>query len=255
MSAKSSAPSAPPPPTMGRKLAAEVFGTFLLVLGGVGTAVFAANFPDAENNSLGVGFVGVALAFGLTVLVGIYAVGHISGGHFNPAVTLGAAVAGRIPWKDAPSYWVAQIIGGVLGSTVVYVIAVGGPDGFATNAVAGGFASNGFGEHSPGGFSLVSVLIAEIVLTAVFLFVILGATSNRAPAGFAGLAIGLTLTLIHLISIPISNTSVNPARSIAAAIYGGPDVLAQVWLFILAPLVGALIAGVAYRPLFEGRKP
>ncbi|GAA3863226.1 aquaporin Z [Leifsonia kafniensis] len=241
-------------PTTAQRLAAEVFGTFLLVFGGVGTAVFAANFPDSANNSLGVGFLGVALAFGLTVLVGVYAVGHISGGHFNPAVTLGAAVAGRLPWKDVLSYWGAQLVGGIIGSSLVYVIAVGGPDGFASNAVAGGFASNGFGEFSPGGFNLASVIVAEIVLTAIFLFVILGATSKRAPAGFAGLTIGLSLTLIHLISIPISNTSVNPVRSIAAAIYGGPEHLGQVWVFILAPLIGALIAGLAYRPLFEGRK-
>lgn len=251
---KSRAPRAEATPSTAQKLAAEVFGTFLLVLGGVGTAVFAANFPSSESNTLGVGFLGVALAFGLTVLVGIYAVGHISGGHFNPAVTLGAAFAGRLPWKDVIGYWIAQIVGGAIASSIIYIIAIGGADGFGDKAVAGGFASNGFGEHSPGGFGLVSVIVAEVVLTAVFLFVILGSTSKRAPAGFAGISIGLTLTLIHLISIPISNTSVNPARSIAAAIYGGSDALGQVWVFILAPLVGAAIAGILYKPLFEGNK-
>lgn len=239
-------------PSTASRFAAEVFGTLVLVLGGVGTAVFAANFPTAEN-TLGVGFLGVALAFGLTVLVGVYAVGHISGAHFNPAVTLGAAIAGRLPWKFVPGYMISQIIGGIIGSSIVFAIASGGKDDFVSKAVEGGFASNGFGEHSPGGFSLLSVLIAEVVLTAIFIYVILGATSKRAPAGFAGVAIGLTLTLIHLISIPVSNTSVNPARSIAAAIYAGPDALGQLWVFLLAPLLGALIAGITYKPLFEGR--
>lgn len=237
--------------TLTARLSAEAFGTFLLVFGGVGTAVFAANFPSADSNSLGVGFIGVALAFGLTVLVGVYTVGHISGGHFNPAVSLGAAVAGRMPWRELIGYWIAQLVGGVAGSSLVFAIAAGGADGFLSNAVDGGFASNGFGDHSPGGFSLVSVIIAEVVLTAVFLYVILGATSERAAPGFAGLAIGLSLTLIHLVSIPISNTSVNPARSIATAIYGGPDALGQVWVFILAPLLGALIAGATYKLMFE----
>jgi aquaporin Z len=237
--------------TLAARLAAEAFGTFLLVLGGVGTAVFTANFPDADTNSLGVGYLGVALAFGLTVLVGVYAVGHISGGHFNPAVSLGAAVAGRMPWRDLVGYWVAQLVGGIIASSIIFAIAAGGPDGFLTNAFDTGFASNGFGDRSPGGFNLLSVIIAEVVLTAVFLYVILGATSERAAPAFAGLAIGLSLTLIHLISIPISNTSVNPARSIAAAIYAGPDALGQVWVFIVAPLLGALIAGATYRLMFE----
>lgn len=232
------------------KLAAEFFGTFLLVLGGVGTAVFSASFPDSEN-PLGVGFLGVAIAFGLTVLIGVYAVGHISGGHFNPAVTLGVVLAHRMPWKDVPGYWIAQLVGGVLASTVIYAIASGGADGFLEKAVDSGFASNGYAELSPGGFNLVSVIVAEVVLTAVFLYVILGATSGRGPAGFAGIAIGFTLTLIHLISIPISNTSVNPARSLAAAIYGGPEYLAQVWVFFVAPLAGALIAGLTYKVFFE----
>lgn len=232
------------------KLAAEFFGTFLLVLGGVGTAVFSASFPDSAN-PLGVGFLGVAIAFGLTVLVGVYAVGHISGGHFNPAVTLGVVLAGRMPWKDVPGYWICQLVGGALASTVIYAIAAGGADGFLDKAVESGFASNGYDELSPGGFNLISVIVAEVVLTAVFLYVILGATSGRGPEGFAGIAIGLTLTLIHLISIPISNTSVNPARSLAAAIYGGPEALGQVWVFFVAPLLGALIAGLTYKVFFE----
>lgn len=236
--------------TTGARWAAEVFGTFLLVFGGVGTAVFAANFPAADDNSLGVGFVGVALAFGLTVVVGAYAVGHVSGAHFNPAVTLGAALAGRIGWRDLPGYWAAQIVGGILGAGAVYGIAAGGPEGFLTGAVDGGFASNGFGELSPGGFGLGAVILAEVVLTAIFLWVILGVTHGRAPAGFAPLAIGLALTLIHLVSIPVSNTSVNPARSIAAAVVAGGDHLGQVWVFVLAPLLGAAIAGVTYKALF-----
>jgi aquaporin Z len=242
-------------PTRVARWAAELFGTFVLVFGGVGTAIFAANFPSPDDNSLGVGFVGVALAFGLTVVVSAYAVGNISGGHFNPAVTLGAAMAGRMPWRDVPGYWIAQLVGGILASTLLFAIAAGGPDGFLSTAVDGGFASNGFGDRSPGGFNLLSVIIAEVILTAVFLYVILGATSERSTPGFAPLAIGLSLTLIHLISIPIDNTSVNPARSIAAALYGGPDALAQVWVFILAPLLGALIAAATYKLLFGWLQP
>lgn len=238
-------------PADAARWAAEVFGTFLLVLGGVGTAVFAATFPSAEANSLGVGFVGVALAFGLTVVVGAYAVGHVSGGHFNPAVTLGVALAGRLPWRDLPGYWIAQLVGGALGAGVVYLVASGGPEGFLTAAVDGGFASNGYAELSPGGFGLGAVVVAEVVATAVFLWVILGVTSGRAPAGFAPLAIGLSLTLIHLVTIPVSNTSVNPARSIAAALFAGTDALSQVWVFVLAPLLGAAVAGASYRSLFE----
>lgn len=234
------------------KLMAEAAGTFVLVLGGVGTAVFAANFPTVEDNTLGVGFLGVALAFGLTVVVAAYAFGHVSGGHFNPAVTFGAAIAGRLRWRDVIGYWIAQIIGGLLASTVIFAIAAGGANDFLSKAIDSGFASNGFDEHSPGGFSLTAVILAEVVLTGVFLWVILGATSDRAPAGFAPLAIGLTLALIHLISIPISNTSVNPARSIAAAVYGGAVPLSQLWVFIVAPLVGALIAGATWKLLFAG---
>jgi aquaporin Z len=233
------------------RLGAEALGTFVLVLGGCGTAVLAANFPDAETNTLGVGFLGVALAFGLTVVVGAFALGPISGGHFNPAVTLGLAAAGRFSWSDAGGYIVAQLIGGVLGSSVLALIALGGPDGFFDAARASGFASNGFGEHSPGGFGLGSAILVETVLTAVFLFVILGTTARIASPGFAPLAIGLTLTLIHLISIPVTNTSVNPARSLATAIYGGGWAWGQLWVFIVFPILGGLIAGYAYRPMFS----
>jgi aquaporin Z len=236
-------------PTMMHRLSAEFIGTFWLVLGGCGSAVFAAKFPSdgtATGIGMGIGFLGVALAFGLTVLTGVYAFGTISGGHFNPAVTLGAAIARRVEWKALPTYWIAQVAGGVVAGLVIYVIAKG-QDGWTAE---GNMAANGFGEHSPGGYSMVAVLIAELVLTGVFLLVILGATDDRAPKGFAGLAIGLTLTLIHLISIPISNTSVNPARSTAVAFFNGNGAPAQLWLFWLAPLVGAAIAGAAYPFLF-----
>ena len=233
-------------PTMTHRLAAEFIGTFWLVLGGCGSAVFAAKFIADDGISLGIGFLGVALAFGLTVLTGVYAFGTISGGHFNPAVTLGAALARRVEWKALPFYWIAQVIGGLVGGAVIYLIAKG-RDGWSAT---GNMAANGFGDHSPGGFSMVAVLIAEVVLTGVFLLVILGSTDDRAPKGFAGLAIGLTLTLIHLISIPISNTSVNPARSTGVAFFNGDGAPAQLWLFWLAPLVGAAIAGIAYPYLF-----
>lgn len=222
-----------------KQLAAEAVGTFWLVFGGVGSAVLAAGFPD-----LGIGFAGVALAFGLTVVTGAYALGSISGAHFNPAVTLGLAVSGRFAWKDLPLYWVAQVVGGVLGAGVLYVIA-SGTVGFS----AGGFAANGYEALSPGNYSLLAVLIAEIVLTAFFLIVILGSTSKTAPAGFAPLAIGLALTLIHLISIPVSNTSVNPARSLAAAIFADTGALAQVWAFWLAPLIGGALGAVIWKYL------
>lgn len=233
-------------PTMTHRLAAEFIGTFWLVLGGCGSAVFAAKFVADDGVSLGIGFLGVALAFGLTVLTGVYAFGTISGGHFNPAVTLGAALARRVEWKALPAYWIAQVVGGLVGGGVIYLIARG-QDGWTAT---GNMAANGFGDHSPGGYSLVAVLIAEIVLTGVFLLVILGSTDDRAPRGFAGLAIGLTLTLIHLISIPISNTSVNPARSTGVAFFNGDGAPAQLWLFWAAPLVGAAIAGIAYPYLF-----
>src|SRR5450755_510286 len=222
---------------MSRKLAAEFFGTFWLVFGGCGSAVLAAAFPQ-----LGIGFVGVAFAFGLTVLTMAYAVGGISGGHFNPAVSLGLAIANRFEWSELIPYWIVQVIGGLAGAAVLYVIASGAP-----NFNAGGFASNGYGALSPGHFNLLSCLVAEVVLTAAFLIVIIGSTSKAAPAGFAPIAIGLGLTLIHLISIPVTNTSVNPARSTGPAVIMGGWAVSQLWLFWLAPLVGAGLAGVAYR--------
>jgi aquaporin Z len=231
-------------PSMTRRLTAEAVGTFWLVLGGCGAAIVSAN-PE-ENTSLGIGFLGVAIAFGLTVLTGVYAFGHISGGHFNPAVTLGAALAKRVEWKALPGYWIAQVVGGLAAGGLLYAIGSGRPNWTAT----GHMAANGYGAHSPSHFNLASVIIAEVVLTAMFLMVILGSTDSRAPKGFAGLAIGLTLTLIHLISIPISNTSVNPARSTAVAFFNGDGAPAQLWVFWLAPLVGAVIAGVAYPLLF-----
>ncbi len=222
-----------------RKLSAEAFGTFWLVFGGCGSAVLAAGFPE-----VGIGFVGVALAFGLTVLTMAYAVGGISGGHFNPAVTLGLAVAGKQEWSGVVPYWVAQLVGGVAGAAVLYVIASGVP-----GYTPGGFASNGYDALSPGGYSMIAALVAEIVLTAFFIIVILGSTSSRVPAGFAPIAIGLALTLIHLISIPVTNTSVNPARSIAAAIFAQNRALGQVWLFIVAPLAGAALGAIIYKAL------
>lgn len=232
--------------TMAHRLAAEFIGTFWLVLGGCGSAVFAAKFTTDTGLFLGIGFLGIALAFGLTVLTGVYAFGTISGGHFNPAVTLGAALAKRVEWKALVPYWITQVVGGLVAGVVIYVVAKGKAGWTAT----GNMAANGYGEHSPGGFSLASVLIVEVILTAVFLLVILGSTDDRSPKGFAGLAIGLTLTLIHLVAIPISNTSVNPARSTAVAFFHGEGAPAQLWAFWLAPLVGAAIAGVAYPYLF-----
>ena len=226
-----------------KKLFAEFFGTFWLVFGGCGSAVLAAAYPE-----LGIGFAGVALAFGLTVLTMAYAVGHISGGHFNPAVTLGLVAGGRFQAKDAISYIIAQVVGGIVGAAVLYAIA-SGKAGF--DAVASGFASNGFGEHSPNGYSFAAVVIAEIVLTAFFLIIIHGATDKRAPAGFAPIAIGLGLTLIHLISIPVSNTSVNPARSTAVAVFQGGWAIEQLWVFWVAPIVGGILGGLIYRSLLE----
>lgn len=243
-------PSALAPATSSR-LAAEVFGTFLLVFGTIGTALFAASFGFDDGTPFGVGFLGVSIAIGLTVFIGAATVGHISGGHFNPAVTIGLAVAGRFAWKGVLPYVVAQVIGGAIASTLLFAILAGGPDGALASAKAGGFASNGFGEHSPGGFSLVAVLITEVVATAVFLFVILGVTGPRAIPGIAPAAIGGTLTLLHLATIPISNTSLNPARSIATAIYGGGDAAGQLWLFLLAPVLGAVIAGATQKVLFD----
>jgi len=223
------------------KLGAECLGTFWLVFGGCGSAVLAAAFPG-----LGIGFAGVALAFGLTVLTMAYAVGHISGGHFNPAVSVGLAVAKRMPVKDLVPYIAAQVVGGIIAAAVLYVIA-SGKAGFD---LSGGFASNGYGEHSPGGYSLVACLVAEVVLTFAFLMIILGATDKRAPAGFAPIAIGLGLTLIHLIGIPVTNLSVNPARSTGPAVFVGGWAIGQLWLFWVAPIVGAALAGLLY-PLFE----
>ena len=232
--------------SMGKRLTAEFFGTFWLVFGGCGSAVLAAAFPE-----LGIGFAGVALAFGLTVVTMAYAVGHISGAHFNPAVTVGLWTGSRFPAKDVVPYIIAQVIGGIAAGAVLYLIASGKP-GF--DAAASGFASNGYGEHSPGGFSMQSAIVAEFVLTAFFLIVINGTTHKLAPTGFAPLAIGLTLTLIHLISIPVTNTSVNPARSTGVAVFQGGWALGQLWLFWVVPLIGGAVGGLIYRGLLEDKK-
>jgi aquaporin Z len=224
-----------------RRLAAEFIGTFWLVFGGCGAAVISAAYPQ-----LGIGFLGVAFAFGLTVLSMAYAVGHISGGHFNPAVTLGLWAAGRCSSAHVAPYIIVQVIGAILASGVLWLIASGKPDW-----VAGGFASNGYGELSPGHYTMTACFIAELVLTFFFLMVIIGTTSRGAAAGFAGIPIGLALTLIHLISIPITNTSINPARSIAPALFAGGGYIGQLWLFIVAPIAGALIAGFLGRILYE----
>ncbi len=223
---------------MRRRLGAEVFGTFWLVFGGCGSAVLAAGVPD-----VGIGFVGVSLAFGLTVLTMAYAVGPISGGHFNPAVTIGLVVAKRFDQKDAPAYIGAQVVGAIAAAAVLLVIA-SGVDGFSASD---GFASNGFGDQSPGGYSLLACLVAEVVLTCFFLLVILGATAKQAAAGFAPIAIGLALTLIHLISIPVTNTSVNPARSTGPALFAGGDYLPQLWLFWVAPIAGAVLGALIWK--------
>ncbi len=229
---------------MTKKLAAEVLGTFWLTFGGCGSAVLAAAFGGTESN-LGIGLLGVSLAFGLTVLTMAVAIGHISGCHLNPAVTLGLVAGGRHPAKEAGPYIVAQVAGAVLAAGVLYVIATGKAD-----SEIGGFASNGYGEHSPGGFNLVAALITEVTLTLVFLMVIMGATDSRAPAGLAPIAIGLCLTLIHLISIPVTNTSVNPARSTGPALFVGGWALQQLWLFWVAPIVGGIAGGSLYKALF-----
>lgn len=230
-------------PRLSARMGAEFLGTFWLVFAGCGSAVLAANFPSTEGYNLGIGFVGVALAFGLTVLTMAYAVGHVSGGHFNPAVTLGLAVARRFIWRDVPAYVVTQVVAATAAGAVLMAIA-SGVDGF--DASASGFATNGYGERSPGGYSLLACLLVEVVMTAFFLYIILGSTDERAPVGFAPISIGLGLTLIHLVSIPVTNTSVNPARSLGVAWYAGSDALAQVWLFIVFPLLGAAIAGATY---------
>jgi aquaporin Z len=228
---------------MAAKLSAEFLGTFWLVLGGCGAAVLAAAFPV-----VGIGFLGVALAFGLTVLTGAYALGPISGGHFNPAVSVGLWAGGRFPASQLATYIVAQVAGAIAGAAVLYVIASGNAD----FNVTAGFASNGYGAHSPGSYSLGAALVTELVMTFMFLIVILGATHTRAPVGFAGIAIGLALTLIHLISIPVTNTSVNPARSTGPALFVGGWAIAQLWLFWIAPIAGAALAGAVYRAVFEG---
>ncbi len=228
--------------SLGKRLGAEFLGTFWLVFGGCGSAVLAAAYPG-----LGIGFAGVALAFGLTVLTMAYALGHVSGGHFNPAVSIGLLAGGRFEARDFLPYVIAQVLGGIAAGGVLYLIA-SGKAGFDPGA---GFASNGFGEHSPDGYSMQAALIAEVVLTAFFVLIIMGATDRRAPAGFAPLAIGLALTLIHLISIPVTNTSVNPARSTGVALFQGSWAISQLWLFWLAPLLGGLLGGVLYRTLFD----
>ncbi|AML59832.1 Aquaporin Z [Serratia rubidaea] len=229
-----------------KRFFAEFFGTFWLVFGGCGSAVLAAAFPE-----LGIGFAGVALAFGLTVVTMAYAVGHISGGHFNPAVTVGLFAGGRFPAKDVIPYIIAQVIGAIAAAAALYFIASGKAD---FDATASGLASNGFGEHSPGGYSLQAAIVIELLLTAFFLIIIHGATDKRAPAGFAPLAIGLALTLIHLISIPVTNTSVNPARSTGVAIFQGTWALEQLWVFWLVPLAGGIIGGLIYRCLREEKQ-
>jgi len=222
-----------------KKFIAEFIGTLWLVLGGCGSAVLAAGFPE-----MGIGFVGVSLAFGLTVVTMAYAIGHISGCHLNPAVTIGVWIGGRFEGKDVFPYITAQVMGGIAGAAILFLIASGKSD-----FVLGGFASNGYGEHSPGGYGMTSALIIEVVMTFIFLFVILGSTYTKAPRGFAGLAIGLCLTLIHLVTIPVTNTSVNPARSTSQALFVGDWALDQLWLFWLAPIVGAILAGLVYKAI------
>lgn len=227
-------------PTSLQKWSAEFLGTFWLTFGGCGSAVLAAAFPQ-----LGIGFLGVSLAFGLTVLTGAYALGPISGGHFNPAVSVGLALGGRFKVSELPGYVVAQVLGAIAAAGVLYLIATGKP-----GADIGGFATNGYGEHSPGGYGLLAAVVAEVVLTAVFLIVILGVTSRRAAEGVGGMAIGLCLTLIHLISIPVTNTSVNPARSTGPALFGPSYALSELWVFWAAPIAGALLGAAIYRGLF-----
>jgi len=228
-----------------KKYGAEFFGTFWLVLGGCGSAVLAAAFPN-----VGIGLLGVALAFGLTVLTMAFAIGHISGCHLNPAVSVGLWAGGRFPAKELLPYIIAQVLGGILAGAVLYIIASGAP-GFDVTA---GFASNGYGAHSPGGYSLLAALVTEIVMTMMFLLIIMGSTDSRAPQGFAPIAIGLGLTLIHLISIPVTNTSVNPARSTGVALFAGDWALSQLWLFWLAPIIGGILGALIYRCLGNEKK-
>ena len=237
--------------TPAARIGAEFLGTFWLVFGGCGAAILAGVVLNPDKIPVGIGYLGVALAFGLTVLTMAFAVGHVSGGHFNPAVTVGLAVAKRIEWRWVPTYIITQIVAASAAGAVLWVIANGRP-GFS--AVDSGFASNGYGDRSPGGYSLLACAVVEIVLTAFFLYVILGATDDRAPKGFAPIAIGLALTLIHQVGIPVTNTSVNPARSLGVAWFAGGSALAQVWLFIVAPLVGAAIAGFSYAAITGARE-
>lgn len=238
--------------SIGKRAAAEFFGTFWLVFGGCGSALFAAAFPTGEPgpSHLGIGFLGVAFAFGLTLLTMAFTIGPISGCHINPAVSVGLWVGKRFPASDLLPYVIAQVAGGIVAASVLYVIA-SGKEGFTS---AAGFASNGYGAHSPGGYSLLSCLVAEVVLTMFFLLIILGSTDKRAPLGFAPIPIGLGLTLIHLVSIPITNTSVNPARSTGPALFAGGWALAQLWLFWVAPILGAVIAGIVYNALFAEKQ-
>jgi aquaporin Z len=227
-----------------KKWSAEFIGTLWLTLGGCGSAVLAAAFPE-----VGIGLAGVALAFGLTVVTGAYALGPISGGHFNPAVSVGLAVGGRFSWGELPGYVISQVLGAIVGGGILYVIATG-----KAGAAIGGLATNGYGAHSPGGYNLTAAIVTEVVMTAIFLIVILGATAKRAAAGFAGLAIGLCLTLIHLISIPVTNTSVNPARSTGVAVFGPDIAVSQLWLFWVAPIGGAIVGAVIYKALLSNGK-
>ena len=237
-------------PSPAARIGAEFLGTFWLVFGGCGAAVLAGVVLSPDKVPVGIGYLGVALAFGLTVLTMAFAVGHVSGGHVNPAVTIGLAVARRIEWRWVPTYIVTQIVAASAAGAVLLAVA-SGKDGFS--ASESGFASNGYGDRSPGGYSLLACLIVEVVLTAFFLYVILGATDDRAPKGFAPIAIGLALTLVHLVGIPVTNTSVNPARSLGVAWFAGGDALGQVWLFILAPIAGAAIAGISYAAITGAR--
>lgn len=237
-------------PTTGARLAAEAVGTFVLVFVGIGAALTAAGFAGDPGSPVNIGFFGVAFAVGVSVLVNVYALGPVSGAHFNPAVTFGLAAAGRFAWKDVLGYVVAQVIGGTIAAALLFAIMKDSPQ--ASNL--GNFASNGWGEASPGGYGLLAVALVEIIATAIFVTVIIGATSDRAPAGFAGLAIGLALTITLLVAIPVSNGSLNPARSIATAVFGGSAPLMQLWAFIVFPILGGLIAGFAFGPLFNSAK-
>ncbi|WOQ68787.1 aquaporin [Microbacterium limosum] len=247
----------PEGPSTGAKLAAEGFGTFLLVFGLIGTALFGSHLANESGAFVpGIVYVAASVAVGLAVVMGAYAFGPISGGHFNPAVTLGLAAAGRFPWRETGPYIAAQAVGGSAATTAIVLVGLFGPEGWLAAAQDGGFASNGWGVLSPGGFGMAAAMVIEVILTFLFLLVILGVTHSTRGTAFAGVAIGLSLTLIHLVSIPVDNTSVNPARSLATAIYGGADALAQLWVFIVFPIAGALLAGWSYRALFDGaQKP